>query len=160
VAVHRIEVSQEDRAFADTPAGIERFFRTHPVGRAATGGRMPYPILVARDGTVTQTVPLLRVTPHARVHNQRLIGVACIGDFRRRAPSTAQRRALVMVCRALLAGLRADVSALFGHDELPGGRADLSKECPGALLDMADLRHAVAAELALARTAGLRFVWR
>jgi hypothetical protein len=159
VVVHRIEVSQEDPAFPDTPAGIERFFGEHPVGRAATGGRMPYPILIAADGTVTQTVPLLHITPHARVHNPTAIGVACIGDFRHHPPTDAQRQALVLVCSALLADLHADSGSLFGHDELPGARADLSKVCPGNGLDVGMLRTDVATEMNATERMDVGFIW-
>lgn len=145
VVVHRIEVSQEDPAFADTPADIERFFADHPVGREATGGRMPYAILVDADGRVTQTVPLARVTPHARQHNPSTVGVACIGDFRARPPSRAQRQSLVRVCADLLSRFSLEPSALVGHDELSGASADPNKICPGAELNMNELRRDVAA---------------
>jgi hypothetical protein len=159
VVVHRIEVSQEDAAFPDTPAGIERFFREHPVGRKATGGRMPYPIVIDAQGGVVQCVPLDRVTPHARVHNPTTIGVACIGDFRHRPLPRAQEQALLAVCTALLAELGLGVTHLAGHDELAGGRADLDKECPGARIDMDELRDRVAARLAAGASPGALWVW-
>src|SRR5687768_13590535 len=87
VVVHRIEVSQEDATYGDTPVEVARFFRDHPIGVKATGGDMPYPILIAPDGSVTQTMPLGRVSPHAVKHNPSTVGVACIGDFRGRPPS-------------------------------------------------------------------------
>lgn len=145
VVVHHIEVSQEDPAFADTPADIERFFAEHPVGRTATGGRMPYPILIDASGKVTQTVPLVRITPHAKRHNPSTVGVACVGDFRGRGPTVAQREALVNVCADLLAHFALDATALVGHDELSGASSDPTKECPGAGLVMATLRRDVTA---------------
>ncbi len=157
VVVHRIEVSQEDARFADTPAEIIRFFAEHPVGVAATGGKMPYPVLIDPAGDVTQTVPLGLVTPHAKVHNPTTIGVACIGDFRRRPPTEAQRGAVIRVAAALLADLGLDGARLFGHDELPDGRGDPTKECPGAGMDVPRLRDEVTA--ALAAAAPLPFVW-
>jgi hypothetical protein len=148
VVVHRIEVSQEDPSFRDTPADVARFFREHPVGKQATGGAMPYPLLIDAQGQITQTVPLLRVTPHARKYNPTTVGVALLGDFRGKAPSELQRRACVLVCADLLHALGRTSADMFGHDELSGGSSDPDKECPGRHLPMSTLRQDVAAELA------------
>ena len=106
---------------------------------------MPYPILIDARGDVTQTVPLTRITPHARSHNPSTVGVACIGDFRRRGLSTAQRDSLVGVCADLLARFALEADAIVGHDELAGASSDPSKECPGAGVSMIALRLDVAA---------------
>jgi hypothetical protein len=147
VVVHRIEVSQEDPTYGDGPAEIARFFREHPIGVAATGGAMPYPVIIEPDGQVTQTLPLGRVSPHAVSHNPTTVGVALVGDFRGRPPTEAQLTALDGVCVALLRHLGCGASALHGHDELTGGSRDPNKECPGRMLPMDALRARVAALL-------------
>jgi hypothetical protein len=144
LVVHRIEVSQEDALFGDTPAEVARFFLEHPMGVKATGGVMPYPLLIAASGVVTQTVPLLRVTPHARAHNPRSLGVGLIGDFRQRPPPAPQRQALVELCAELLMALSLVPAAIVGHDELAGGSVDPDKECPGRFLPLEPLRIDVA----------------
>lgn len=143
VVVHRIEVSQEDSSYGDTAEEVARFFREHPVGVKATGGEMPYPLLIDAEGIITQTVPLLRVTPHARAHNPTTIGVGCIGDFRARQPSPVQHRSLLRLCAHLVRELRLSASALRGHDELAGGSADPDKICPGEGLSPTRLREDV-----------------
>ncbi len=54
IVVHRIEVSQEDASYGDTPPEVVRFFREHPVGVKAAGGRMPYPFLIDETNTVAR----------------------------------------------------------------------------------------------------------
>lgn len=147
VVVHRIEVSQEDPSYGDDPSEIMRFFATHPVGREATGGVMPYALVIDSAGAVTQCVPLDRVAPHARAFNPTTIGVACVGDFRKRPTTEAQHRSLVAVCAQLAQELGLDVANVQGHDELAGASRDPSKQCPGAHLSMPRLRDAVASAL-------------
>ena len=158
VIVHRIEVSQEDASYGDTPAEVARFFREHPIGVKATGGDMPYPILIDRDGVVTQTVPLRLVTPHAKAHNPRTVGVGVIGDFRKVPPPSLQRAAAIAVCAALLTRFGLTAEAISGHDELQGGSSDPDKICPGPGLSPDDVRNEVRAFLAT-QTAELAFVW-
>lgn len=158
LVIHRIEVSQEDPSFHDSPEEIARFFREHPIGVEATGGAMPYPLLIAPDGAVTQTLPLLQIAPHAAAHNPMTIGVGLVGDFRRVPPSAAQRRSLVQVCATLLVQLRLDCAAVYGHDELQHGSRDPDKECPGRMLPMAELRREIGA-LPAGETPDLVFHW-
>ena len=158
LVVHRIEVSQEDPSYRDTPAEVARFFREHPIGMKATGGVMPYPLLIDARGDVTQTVPLRRVTPHARAHNPTTIGVGCLGDFRDKQPPSSQRDALVRVLAELCSWLGLEAHTIHGHDELSGGSTDPDKICPGGGLPLDRLRRDVAA----ARDAGSRtfdFEW-
>ncbi len=158
VIVHRIEVSQEDASYGDTPAEVARFFREHPIGVRATGGDMPYPILIDREGNVTQTVPLRFVTPHAKAHNPRTVGVGVIGDFRKAPPPPRQRAAAIAVCAALLERFGLNVETISGHDELQGGSNDPDKICPGPGLAPDDVRNEVRAFL-MAHEAELAFVW-
>lgn len=143
VVVHRIEVSQEDASYADTAPEIARFFAEHPIGVAATGGAMPYPLIIDAYGEVTQTVPLRYVTPHARRYNASTVGVACLGDFRTQPPLPLQRAALLCICAALVEIFGLTAKDLHGHDELYGASHDANKECPGHLLPLAALRKDV-----------------
>jgi N-acetyl-anhydromuramyl-L-alanine amidase AmpD len=115
-------------------------------------------LLVDAEGNVTQTVPLRCVTPHAKAHNPRSIGVGAIGDFRSRAPSEKQRAAVIATCAALVSKFKLKVDAIAGHDELQGGSADPSKICPGQGLAPATLRAEVAALLSR-QDAEMAFVW-
>ena len=143
IVVHRIEVSQEDPGYQDSVTDTIRFFREHEIGVRATGGAMPYPILVLKTGEVVQTLPLNRVTPHAKAHNPTTIGVACIGDFRDSSPSEEQYQGLVLTCASLLNQLSLGVEVLVAHDELTGGSSDPDKECPGRGLCMDALRREI-----------------
>lgn len=143
LVIHRIEVSQEDCTYGDSPEDVARFFSEHPVGRAATGGQMPYPIVIEDNGCVTQMVPFGYVTPHARAHNQTTIGIALVGDFRSQAPKQEQYGVLVKICAHLLSSLSLGVDAIWAHDELQDGSVHIDKECPGAYLPMVPLKEAV-----------------
>ncbi len=143
VVVHRIEVSQEDSSFDDSPMEVDRFFREHPIGIKATGGDMPYPILISRDGVPTQTLPLSVCSPHAVSKNPSTIGVGCIGDFRSTPVPTAQWQALIHVCAHLMRDFGLSVQHIYAHDELSGARRDPDKICPGDELDIAALRAAL-----------------
>lgn len=148
VVVHRIEVSQEDPAYGDAPTEVARFFREHPIGVRATGGQMPYAVLIEPDGTVTQALPLTRVAPHAVRQSPTTVGVGVIGDFRHRPPSEAQRAALRQVLVGLARQLGCAADAIAGHDELPGASRDPDKICPGSHLSLQVLRAEVAQALA------------
>lgn len=158
VVVHRIEVSQEDKSFADTPADIDRFFHQHPIGMKATGGDMPYPILVDAIGVVTQTLPLRVCSPHAVAKNPTTIGVACIGDFRDREPAAAQWQALLHACALLCQQFSLPVEQVFAHDELPGASRDPDKICPGDGLPVTRLRQELG-DVALGAAMQHTFTW-
>lgn len=159
IVIHRIEVSQEDPSYGDGPADVIRFFCEHPTGLKATGGAMPYPLLVDSLGQVTQCVPLGRITPHAAAHNPTTIGVAAVGDFRSCAPSTAQLEALVQTSAALARVLGLGADAVFGHDELAGGSRTPDKVCPGDQLSMPMLRRRIGEAMANALAPTWTFVW-
>ncbi len=159
VVVHRISARVEDPSYGDTPKDIVRFFHEHPIGIDASGGKMPYSLLIEDSGAVTQMVPLGRVTPHARTYNPTAVGIACIGDFRAQKPSPQQERALVDACVEVLAACGLAVTALVGHDELKGASRDPNKECPGRHLHMASLRDTVAEALARRPARPTPLVW-
>lgn len=150
VVVHRIEVSGEDASYGDRPSEVARFFAEHPIGQAASGGRMPYPVLVTAAGGVCQLLPLLAQTPHAAAHNPTSLGIGVVGDFRRAPPPPPQWRALVGLAAAIVAGLRCGPQALVAHDALPGASRQPDKVCPGPHLALPALRAAVADAPALA----------
>ena len=158
IVVHRIQVSQEDPSYGDGPSEIMRFFREHPIGREATGGAMPYAIIIEPNGHVTQCVPLDRVAPHARAHNPTTVGVACVGDFRSVPPTEAQHRTLIEVCVALTGELGLSADDIKGHDELAGASRDASKECPGRFLPL-DAVRADVKQAALGARTKLPFRW-
>lgn len=152
IVVHRIEVSQEDSSFGDSPEEVIRFFADHPRWSKATDATMPYPLVIEADGQLTQTLPLELLSYHAVAANPDTIGIALIGDFRTKAPSKAQWQSLVVLCAQLLQSLGADGSSLEeslrGHDEVVGGSRTPDKECPGRELSMTRLREAVSEALA------------
>ncbi|MCK5690153.1 N-acetylmuramoyl-L-alanine amidase [Myxococcota bacterium] len=156
--VHRIEVSQEDASFGDSAEETARFFIEHPIGVDATGGKMPYPLLIEKDGTLCQTVALQKITPHARSYNPTAIGVALVGDFRHEPPEPAQYNTLISTLAALAAELDLGSAAIVGHDELSGGSKDPEKQCPGAHLSMDEVRTEVARRL-LAGLSDIKFNW-
>ncbi len=147
IIVHRIEVSQEDSSFGDSPREVERFFVEHPIGKKATGGDMPYPLIIEADGKITQTLPFNLIAPHAVAANPSTIGLALIGDFREQAPSGPQMKSLLQTCIQLVMAIGIPTEKLSehlrGHDEIPGASRDPDKECPGRILDMTDLRRRV-----------------
>jgi hypothetical protein len=160
VIVHRIEVSQEDASFGDEPSEIVRFFREHPIGINATGGDMPYPIIIEREGHITQTMPLNRISPHARSHNPTTIGVALVGDFRHQNVPLAQYESLISVCVNLLSHLQLGSSNIHGHDELSAASHDPDKICPGKYLDMNQLRAHVDTNLQQHNTELTELLWQ
>lgn len=113
---------------------------------AYTGGEMPYQVIIGTDGAVFQAAELSDNAPHARIYNERSIGVGVVGDFRRYMPTDRQVASCVLVGAAMVAaGLD-----LNGHDELPGA-ARPGKECPGRWFDMVQLRSVARALAAMLR---------
>jgi hypothetical protein len=137
VAVHRI--GGPELPGVHDAAGVARFARTQP----KLGRQMPYTFVIATDGTTEQALPIDEHGPHAASWNQAAIGVACLGDFRKTAPSNEQWAACADLVAALVFWLGPE-TLVRGHDELPGGSADASKQCPGPLWDMGKFRREVA----------------
>jgi len=116
-----------------------------------TGGENPYTFYDEYDGTIAQALDLTDRGNHARRWNHSSVGVAVIGDMRKRPPTRAQYASLVELCADLSCALDIDplgetelgqdvVPSLAGHSELPGGSADPDKQCPGQWLPMDKLR--------------------
>jgi len=130
--VHRCGMGANAAAIADG-------YRTVPDAARATGGRMPYALVVGADGTIEQSALLTDVTPHVRSWNPVAIGVGVVGDFRAAGPQVSQYDALVWLC-ARLALLVGGVTRVKGHDELDGATSWVGKRCPGEYLPMRQLR--------------------
>lgn len=117
-----------------SPEGVAKFFREHPDGVAATGGPMPYAIVIDFLGQAWQAAPLSWVTPHTKGHNRTTIGVAVMGNFTRHEPTVAQRKSTAWLLAGLLAW-RPDLT-IVGHTDTPNATNTPGKVCPGALLGM------------------------
>ena len=97
------------------------------------------------DGVIWQCLAVDDLGFHARQWSTPAIGVALIGDARKKAPSHKQRNALVDLLALLSMGFGIDpFKVIKGHDELPRGSSDPNKRCPGSLLPMNPLRADVA----------------
>lgn len=136
---HRIDVGETAEAIAE-------FFATHPDGLEATGGQMPYPLVITRSGVIQQALELGDWSPHAMRFSFSGLGIGWIGDFRKHPPTEAQLSTGLWITTLLMGwGLR-----IVGHTELKGAARDPDKQCPGDLLDLAWLRR----EARRARTRG------
>lgn len=119
----------------------------------AVGYQNPYSVIIGGDGGprefngwIWQCLPLDELGYHARAWSRGYIGIACIGDFRVRPPSRAQRSALLCTLAQLCARFGMNpYKAVKGHGEVPEAH-DGSKApgkpyaCPGDLLGMDLLR--------------------
>lgn len=135
--IHRCAVG------TNTSDTLRAFEGAWPEAAQVTNRKMPYTFCVEPDGDIVQCTPLGKVTPHARSWNQRGIGIAALGDFRRSTPPDVQWYATAV----LVATLKAHYGfvSVMGHDEAPGSTSDASKQCPGALWHMPDFRLVVGA---------------
>lgn len=113
-----------------------------------TGGQNPYTFYVGghreADGTVWQALPVNEVGHHARRWSSPFIGVGCIGDFRKEAPSVAQLAALIDLLAGLCAAFAFDpYKAIRGHGEVQGGEKHPTSAgaCPGGLLSLNAVRY-------------------
>lgn len=121
---------------------------TYPEVAEATGGKIPYTLMVGAEGQVWQTLRLADVGPHALSWSRHSVGVACIGDFRTEPPTLQQRESCVELVSLLAQALGIDGHLIRGHSELAGGSSDPGKQCPGHRLSMAHIRWSVAAAIA------------
>jgi hypothetical protein len=151
IAVHRVGwILKRDGSLSskigDTAEEICEAFTSNPEVSKYTGGEIAYTLMVERDGTIKQCLPVDEIGAHARRWNKQAIGVACIGDFRHEEMGPDQRSALEDLLTLLCLSFNLDpLRAIRGHDELPGGSANPEKRCPGNRLIMGDLRRSVKA---------------
>ena len=71
--------------------------------------------------------PLSLQGAHCAGHNDKLIGVALVGNFNKAIPGTALLNAAARLCNGLLATIGRSESSIFFHDELA------KTDCPGRL---------------------------
>ena len=112
IIVHRIRVSAHCGK-PDTADDVLRFFTNTEEGAAITGGTVPYSLVIERSGAAIQFARLGTVTPHAALLNERMIGVACVGDFREELVLRPQWEMLVAVCGSIREMLSAQCSVYF-----------------------------------------------
>lgn len=140
---HRSVYTVHRTGLGESAQEVARAFEGgNPDAARATGGRMPYTHVVARDGRIEQALGWADVGPHASTWNLRSASVAVVGDFRTHEPTNEQWDSLVWLC-SLASVLIGGAAGLYGHDELDGGSRDPHKECPGKRLDMGILRACV-----------------
>ena len=113
-----------------------------PAAAAVTGGQMPYTFIVTRSGIIEQALRVTDIGPHARAWSSTGIGVGIVGDFRSEPPTPEQWQALRVLAH-VFSGWLGGPNAIVGHDELPNYSHDLTKRCPGELLEMTRLRWEV-----------------
>jgi N-acetyl-anhydromuramyl-L-alanine amidase AmpD len=116
-------------------------FGSHDELRPVTGGRPPYHFLVRLHGAVEQVLPIRVRGSHAGRHNASSIGVAVVGDTRRRPMTAGQARGLVGVLAALVP--YAPVARIVGHTQLDGATSDPGKVCPGEHIQVPSIAAAV-----------------
>lgn len=132
IVIHRISLAKYEKPWNYAPImdgyldALALAFRFgNPL--SPTGGAIPYHLLIRKDGTCEQMLPLYTRGAHAIKANPYSIGLAVAvseGD----ALTDAQKVALPFV----LAGLIPLNQLLcVSHDQVPGGSADASKICPG-----------------------------
>lgn len=121
--------------------------------RARGWAGIGYHFVVRRDGRVEPGRSLEHAGAHVAGCNSRSIGICCEGHGDYEPHTDAQRSALLELCRALME--RYDVSAdrVLGHREvntlidagLVGDFYRTGKTCPGELVEMEEIRGALAA---------------
>jgi hypothetical protein len=131
--------------YAGKLATIQRWRRDGVPAVFQGRGYVPYHFLVDEAGVVHRMLVLEAVGAHAgNVHtdwNAFSVGVACLGDFEKRAPSDAEVAAVV----ALLGDIRTvyPEAEIFGHDETLERDGLPAKGCPGRLFPLEEIRSAV-----------------
>lgn len=90
-----------------------------------TGGLLPYPFIVRRDGVIEQGLPLDIQGAHARGYNKCSTALAYVGekDF-----TYAQFRAITRFCLGQILYSRG--ARIAGHTSLAGASTDVNKVCP------------------------------
>lgn len=128
--------------------GVAMFDRQLP----QLGSAMAYHFVISPIGVIEQALPIGKIGWHAMSWSKTRVGIACLGDFTKQAPSAEQWAAAHWLVTMLMV-VRGSGQNVTGHDELPGGSRDLTKRCPGDLWSMDDFRREVTAHAtALRRT--------
>jgi N-acetyl-anhydromuramyl-L-alanine amidase AmpD len=156
VAVHRVG---KDMKFGidlgDTAVEICAHFtgkvKQYPEVAKATGGQIAYTFMISGDhgdrgydGMIWQCLPLSDVGHHAKRFSKRAVGIAVIGDPRVKPCSPKQYNSLIWLCSKIVSAIHQPPGQVRGHMELPNASSDPTKECPGELLPMIEVRRDVA----------------
>lgn len=135
LVIHRCGLGEDAVTIAEKFKAIE-----------ATGYQTPYTFVVRTDGQIEQALALADYGPHAKRWNNMGIGLAVVGDFRRESPTLLQWDSVIRLCSAFAGWATEGVK---GHDELPDGTSDKTKQCPGRHFDMDVLRDSIRDRAAL-----------
>jgi hypothetical protein len=92
-----------------------------------TAGALPYHLLILKDGSVEQMLPLYTRGAHAIKANPFTIGLA-VANAEGDPLTDAQKVALPFVFAALIP---LNQLSCIAHDQVPGGSTDAKKICPG-----------------------------
>ncbi len=141
IVIHRFDLRIAGADIRDAKAVAYCAQDTTPFAVGAyTGGRMPYHFVLFREN-VYQGLKLTDIGAHAVNYNTRSVGIACLGDYRRVAPSPMLFHAAVELAAMLKHEF--PTATVRGHDELPHGSTDPGKRCPGDSWSMAEFRRHV-----------------
>lgn len=145
---HGVATTQLRGSWASKQAAIERWARDGVPAEASAAGFVAYHLLVERDGSIAQALPIDVVGAHAPGVNSTSIAVGVIGDHRTRAQlATWERRAgispwpLTDEQREGLRELLRDLlvaypdAEILTHDDTRRRRGQKPKPCPGEVLE-------------------------
>jgi hypothetical protein len=121
----RADAKVLDRIHARRGFGVEYEGRIYHIG---------YHYVIRHDGLVQPGRPERCIGAHCRGHNDYL-GICVLGTFTDREPTRAQQRALIRLCRDLMARHNIPPERVLRHRDL--GRT----ECPGERFPFSALRR-------------------
>ena len=126
-ADRRADAAAIDQIHARRGFGVEYEGRVYHIG---------YHYVIRPDGTVQAGRPERCRGAHCRGHNDRL-GICVLGTFTSRVPSVRQQKALIQLCRDLMARYAIPAERVAPHRDL-GPTA-----CPGNRFPFAVLRERI-----------------
>ena len=124
--------------FADARAATHRLEQIRLIHtRDQRWADIGYHLIVDRAGRIWEGRPLCYQGAHVRAENEHNLGIMCLGNFDRQAPSRAQLAALQRTLKDFRRRYQVRASRIFTHQEIHPTR------CPGALLQryMVSLRR-------------------
>jgi len=124
-ADRRADAATIDRIHEQRGFGVEYEGRVYHIG---------YHYVIRHDGTVQAGRPERCRGAHCKGHNDR-VGICLLGTFTNRPPSVHQKKALIRLCRDLMARYDIPVERVVPHRDL-GHTA-----CPGNRFPFATLRR-------------------
>ena len=108
-----------------------------------TNGKMPYSFVYNPDRRIVyQAHYVTTVTPHAKSQNVSGLGIAILRDLRSEALNLQEYSTFVKFLAYLKFSINPKQTFIVkGHTDLPDSTSDPNKECPGQLLDCAQLDY-------------------